>query len=70
MRQRIYSRKGFTLAELLVVVAVIGILVSISIPVFQRQLEKSREATDIIRENQRGSNLPSHIRSITQKQNM
>lgn len=37
---------GFTLAELLVVVAIIGVLVSISIPIFSSQLEKAREATD------------------------
>lgn len=38
---------GFTLAELLIVVAIIGVLVAISIPVFSSQLEKSREATDL-----------------------
>lgn len=38
---------GFTLAELLIVVAIIGALVAISIPIFSSQLEKSREATDI-----------------------
>ena len=41
------SKKGFTLAELLIVVAIIGVLVGISIPIFTAQLEKSREATDI-----------------------
>lgn len=41
------SKKGFTLAELLIVVAIIGVLVGISIPIFSAQLEKSREATDI-----------------------
>ncbi len=41
------NKKGFTLAELLIVVAIIGVLVAISIPIFTSQLEKSREATDI-----------------------
>ncbi len=40
------SKKGFTLAELLIVVAIIGVLVAISIPIFSEQLEKAREATD------------------------
>ena len=40
------NKKGFTLAELLIVVAIIGVLVAISIPIFTSQLEKSREATD------------------------
>ena len=40
------NRKGFTLAELLIVVAIIGVLVAISIPIFTSQLEKSREAVD------------------------
>lgn len=41
------NRKGFTLAELLIVVAIIAVLVAIAIPVFAAQLEKSREATDM-----------------------
>lgn len=39
-------RKGYTLSELLIVVAIIGVLVAISIPIFTSQLEKAREATD------------------------
>lgn len=40
------ENNGFTLAELLIVVAMIGVLVAISIPIFAEQLEKSRESTD------------------------
>ena len=41
------NKKGFTLAELLIVVAIIAVLVAIAIPIFSSQLEKSREATDV-----------------------
>ena len=41
------NKKGFTLAELLIVVAIIAVLVAIAIPIFVNQLEKGREATDI-----------------------
>lgn len=40
------NKKGFTLAELLIVVAIIAVLVAISIPIFNSQLEKSRDAVD------------------------
>ena len=40
------NNKGFTLAELLIVVAIIAVLVAIAIPIFTSQLEKSRESTD------------------------
>lgn len=40
------SKKGFTLAELLIVVAIIGVLVGISIPIFSAQLRKSKLATN------------------------
>lgn len=40
------NRKGFTLAELLIVVAIIGVLVAISIPIFSNQIKKARLATN------------------------
>lgn len=41
------NKKGFTMAELLIVVAIIAVLVAIAIPVFTTQLEKAKEATDL-----------------------
>ena len=38
------NNKGFTLAELLIVVAIIAVLVAIAIPIFTTQLERSRDA--------------------------
>ncbi len=40
-------QNGFTLAELLIVVAIIAVLVAVSMPIFTSRLEKSREATDM-----------------------
>lgn len=47
MLKKRLNKKGFTLAELLIVVAIIAILVAVSIPIFTKQLEKAREQTDI-----------------------
>jgi type IV pilus assembly protein PilA len=40
------ENKGFTLMEMLIVVAIIAVLIAIAIPVFTGQLENAREATD------------------------
>ena len=45
--KKLRKKGGFTLAELLIVVAIIAVLVAIAIPIFTTQLEKSKEATDI-----------------------
>ncbi len=41
------NKKGFTLAELLIVIAIIAILVAIMIPVFGAQLNKAIAATEL-----------------------
>ena len=61
-------QKGFTLVELLIVVVIIGILVSISIPIFTAQMHKAEVAAD-------WANLRAYYAEIqadymsTQKQN-
>jgi prepilin-type N-terminal cleavage/methylation domain-containing protein len=49
MLQKMYkklNKKGFTLMEMLIVVAIIAILVAIAIPTFTGSLSKAKEATD------------------------
>ncbi|MBQ7682755.1 MAG: prepilin-type N-terminal cleavage/methylation domain-containing protein [Oscillibacter sp.] len=45
--KKVKKMTGFTLAELLIVVAIIAILVAIGIPMFNTAMEKSRETADI-----------------------
>lgn len=42
---KLNNKKGFTLAELLVVVAILAVLVAISIPIFTGRLDAAKKAT-------------------------
>lgn len=54
------GNKGFTLMEMLIVVAIIAVLIAIAIPVFMGQLENSRESTD-------AANIRSAYAEVTAK---
>lgn len=41
------NKNGFTLMEMLIVIAIIAVLIAVAIPIFASQLEKTREATDL-----------------------
>lgn len=46
MNRTMKNKKGFTLMEMLIVVAVIAILVAVAIPVYNAQVHKARVAAD------------------------
>ena len=46
MLKKLSNKKGFTLMEMLIVVAIIAVLVAIAIPTFNGALNKARVATD------------------------
>lgn len=50
LREKFRNNKGFTLIEMLIVVAIIAILIAVSIPLVNSSLERAREATDAANE--------------------
>jgi len=50
LKAKLGKQGGFTLIEMLIVVAIIAILIAVSIPVVNGALERSREATDAANE--------------------
>lgn len=47
LQTKLKEKKGFTLAELLIVVAIIAVLVAVSIPIFTAKLNEAKESTDL-----------------------
>ena len=46
LKKKLNGKKGFTLMEMLIVVAIIAILVVIAVPTFTVQLNRAKQATD------------------------
>lgn len=64
MFNKLKNRKGFTLMEMLIVVAIIAILVAIAIPTFNNAMAKSRAATDLA--NIRSGYAAAIVRAMTE----
>lgn len=62
---KLKKKNGFTLIEMLVVVAIIVILVLVSIPMVTNSLESAREATD--KANLRAAKAEAAIEYLTEK---
>lgn len=50
LREKIRNKKGFTLVEMLIVVAIIAILIAVSIPLVGNALDRAKHATDAANE--------------------
>ena len=50
LREKFRNKKGFTLVEMLIVVAIIAILIVVSVPLIGSSLDKAREAVDAANE--------------------
>lgn len=69
MKKMMKNRKGFTLMEMLIVVAIIAILVIIAIPTFNSALAKARAATDVanIRSGYAAAQVEAMTNGLTNK---
>ena len=50
LREKFRNKKGFTLIEMLIVVAIIAILIAVSIPLVGNALDRAKHATDAANE--------------------
>ena len=58
------NKKGFTIMEMLIVVAIIAVLAAIAIPTFNGALTKSKEAADVA--NIRAAYAEAQVKIITE----
>ena len=63
-KQKLGKSGGFTLVEMLIVVAIIAILIAVSIPLISSSLEKARHAVD--RANERDALALASVKYLTE----
>lgn len=65
LREKLRNHEGFTLVEMLIVVAIIAILIAVSIPLVNTSLEKARHAVD--QANMRSAVLLANVKVMTEE---
>lgn len=63
MLKKLNNKKGFTLMEMLIVVAIIAVLVAVAIPTFTSALNKAKAGTDLA--NIRSGYAAAQLEAIT-----
>lgn len=63
MLKKLNNKKGFTLMEMLIVVAIIAVLVAVAIPTFNSALNKAKAGTDLA--NIRSGYAAAQLEAIT-----
>lgn len=61
MKKMLKSKKGFTLIELVIVIAILGVLAAVAITMFPRLSDSSREKADVTRAAQIKNAIATYI---------